>query len=221
LTSHSNSLHTTVYGLALHTCSPELGLALSNFSGDARCQVWDLGRDLSTHLHSYLATFLQPQTWADLTFLAVAQGPGGFTGTRIGVVTARTLAQQLNLPLYGVSSLAAIAWSYYLKQASSISTPLTIAVEMPAQRSEIYTGIYQISPASEQLTVLQPDTVQTSDTWQATLETWPQAYQLVQATGGLGASVSGVLAIAHQQWQQGKRSVWSEVLPFYGQSPVS
>lgn len=207
--------------MALHTCSPDLGLALSNFSGDSRCQVWDLGRDLSTHLHTYLAAFLQPQTWADLAFLAVAQGPGGFTGTRIGVVTARTLAQQLNLPLYGVSSLAAIAWSYYLKQTSSISAPLAIAVEMPAQRGEIYTGIYQISPISEQLTVLQPDTVQTPDNWQTTLQTWPQEYQLVQATGGLGASVSGVLAIAQQQWQHGRRSAWAEVLPFYGQSPVS
>lgn len=221
MTSHSDSLHTPVYGLALHTCSPELGLALSNFSGDSRCQVWDLGRDLSTHLHAYLATFLQPQTWADLAFLAVAQGPGGFTGTRIGVVTARTLAQQLNLPLFGVSSLAAIAWSYYLKQTSSTSSPLTIAVEMPAQRGEIYTGIYQISPVSEQLTVLQPDTVQTPEAWQTTLQTWPQEYQLVQATGGLGASVSGVLAIAQRQWQQGQRSAWAEVLPFYGQSPVS
>src|SRR4028118_1155769 len=104
------SLDPSQYSLALHTTSSQLGLAISNFAGDTRFSSWDLGRDLSTHLHQYLAEFLTPQTWSDLAFIAVAKGPGGFTGTRIGVVTARTLAQQLDIPLFGVSTLAAVAW---------------------------------------------------------------------------------------------------------------
>ncbi|NJS13165.1 MAG: tRNA (adenosine(37)-N6)-threonylcarbamoyltransferase complex dimerization subunit type 1 TsaB [Microcoleus sp. CSU_2_2] len=99
------------YGLALHTASPELGLAISNFAGDSRCQTWNLGRDLATDLHQHLVEFLQPQTWADLAFIAVAKGPGGFTGTRMGVVTARTLAQQLEIPVFAISTLAAVAWA--------------------------------------------------------------------------------------------------------------
>ena len=99
------------YGLALHTSSPELGLALSNFAGDSRHCTWDLGRSLSTHLHQHLADFIQPQTWADLAFIAVAKGPGGFTGTRMGMVTARTLAQQLDIPIFAISTLAAFAWA--------------------------------------------------------------------------------------------------------------
>ncbi|HAG84294.1 MAG TPA: tRNA (adenosine(37)-N6)-threonylcarbamoyltransferase complex dimerization subunit type 1 TsaB, partial [Cyanobacteria bacterium UBA12227] len=98
------------YGLALHTTSPQLGLAISNFVDDSRYSIWDLGRDLSTHLHQHLTEFLMPQTWADLAFIAVAKGPGSFTGTRIGIVTARTLAQQLDIPLFGISTLAAVAW---------------------------------------------------------------------------------------------------------------
>ena len=39
------------YGLAIHTTSPELGLAISNFGEDTRSKTWNLGRDLSTHLH--------------------------------------------------------------------------------------------------------------------------------------------------------------------------
>ena len=98
------------YALALHTTTPQLGLAITNFAQDNRQQILDLGRGLSDLLHKYLQEIIRPQTWQDLAFIAVAKGPGGFTGTRIGVVTARTLAQQLNIPLYGISTLAAIAY---------------------------------------------------------------------------------------------------------------
>ena len=107
------------YGLALNTASRELGLAISNFAGDSRCQTWNLDRDLATHLHQYLVEFIGPQTWADLAFIAVAKGPGGFTGTRMGMVTARTLAQQLDIPVFAISTLAAVACSSSKKSISN------------------------------------------------------------------------------------------------------
>ncbi len=111
------------YGLALHTASRELGLAISNFDGDSRCETWYLDRDLATHLHQYLIDFIQPQTWADLAFIAVAKGPGGFTGTRIGMVTARTLAQQLNIPIFAISTLAAFAWAQPAQSRAGTGAP--------------------------------------------------------------------------------------------------
>lgn len=199
------------YGIALHTSSPDLGLTISNFAGDSRQQVWPLGRDLSTHLHQALSDFLVPQDWSDLAFIAVALGPGGFTGTRIGVVTARTLAQQLQIPLLGVSSLAAIA-------SSQSETEGPIAVQMPAQRGELYAAIYQSSPAG--LTALVPDVVLTIEAWQQKLSDWNTPYRLVKAEADQGGQVSAVLKLAHQLWQQGDRPNWSEVLPFYGQHPI-
>jgi tRNA threonylcarbamoyl adenosine modification protein YeaZ len=205
------------YGLAIHTASPELGLALDNFVGDARSQVWELGRDLSTHLHVHLAAFLQPQTWSDLAFLAVAQGPGGFTGTRLGVVTARTLAQQLELPLFAVSTLATVAHAHAAQAKLAPSTNL--AVQMLAQRGEVFGAIYQL--ASDGLHTLLPDAVMSLERWQQTLAAWTSPYQLIQATGGLGTSVSSILALAQHNRQQGLNPHWSEALPFYGQHPVT
>lgn len=204
------------YGLSLHTTTPELGLSISNFAGETRSQVWNLGRELSSYIHQYLLEFVAPQTWADLAFIAVAKGPGGYTGTRIGVVIARTLGQQLNIPIFGVSTLAAVAWQEICKNQHKKA----IAVEMPAQRGQIFAAIYQLSPDGTELLTLLPDTVFTPEAWQETLAKWQDDYQLVEAKSGLAATVTSILELAYLEWQQGKRPNWSEALPYYGQHPV-
>lgn len=205
------------FSLAFHTTSPQLGLSISNFGDDTRSQVWDLGQELSTHLHLYLAEFLQPQTWQDLAFIAVAKGPGGFTGTRIGVVTARTIAQQLNIPLFSISTLAAVARSERVKYADRGA----IAVSMNARRGQVFVGIYQASEDDSHLKVLLPDSTMTQDTWQQTLDNLKTNYHLVDAPLNLGNTVNSILELAYLDWQQGKRPQWLEALPFYGQHPVN
>ncbi|MFN6463368.1 MAG: tRNA (adenosine(37)-N6)-threonylcarbamoyltransferase complex dimerization subunit type 1 TsaB [Nostoc sp. DedVER02] len=207
---------TRKYALSLHTTTPELGLAISNFAGDNRSQVWNLGRDLSSLIHQYLIDFIKPQTWADLSFIAVAKGPGGFTGTRIGVVTARTLGQQLDIPIFAISTLAAVAWA----EVSKSQNPKTIAVEMPAQRGQIFAAIYQFEPETSKLKVCLPDSVFTPEAWQETLANWNTNYQLVQAQSGLAMTVTSILELANIDWQEGKFPNWSEALPYYGQHPV-
>ncbi|MBE9040108.1 tRNA (adenosine(37)-N6)-threonylcarbamoyltransferase complex dimerization subunit type 1 TsaB [Oscillatoriales cyanobacterium LEGE 11467] len=211
--------HGAQYGLALHTTTPELGLAIDNFAGESRAATWNLGRSLSTHLHSYLAEFLQPQTWQDIAFIAVAKGPGSFTGTRIGVVTARTLAQTLNVPLFAISSLAALARTSR-QNDRSIPDRVDLAVQMPAAREQLFTAIYQVFPEKDPVTALRSDTVQTDRAWQQVLKTWNRDYYQIRATPELGSTVTSVLTLAYGEWLQGKRSHWSEALPFYGQQPV-
>lgn len=224
MTTELQHLPTTKYALALHTTTPELGLAVSNFADETRSQVWNLGRDLSSHIHQYLIDFIKPRTWADLAFIAVAKGPGGFTGTRIGVVTARTLGQQLNIPVFAVSTLAAVAWTEYISHISPDKKQhwenQIFAVEMAAQRGQIFGAIYQPAPDNSGLIALLPDTVFTPEAWQETLANWHTSYQLIKATSGLAATVSSMLELAYFDWQQGKRPHWSEALPYYGQHPV-
>jgi tRNA threonylcarbamoyl adenosine modification protein YeaZ len=209
---------TNPYGLALHTTSSQLGLAVSNFEGDTRFSTWDLGRDLSSHLHQYLTEFIAPQTWSDLSFIAVAKGPGSFTSTRIGIVTARTLAQQLDIPLFAISTLAAVAWSYLFDQ-ETVPENKVIALQMPAQRGQLFTAIYQVLPVAH-LSQLLPDAVMTPETWQQTLEALKMPCQLIDVPVTLGASVTSLLELAQLDWQLEKRPHWSEALPFYGQHPV-
>ncbi|MBD2342558.1 tRNA (adenosine(37)-N6)-threonylcarbamoyltransferase complex dimerization subunit type 1 TsaB [Anabaena subtropica] len=204
------------YGLSLHTTTPELGLAIGNFAGETRSQVWNLGRDLSSYIHQYLLEFIAPQTWQDLDFIAVAKGPGGYTGTRIGVVIARTLGQQLDIPVFGISTLAAVAWL----EVSKSQQKQAIAVEMPAQRGQIFGAIYQLSPNTNELITLLSDTVFTPEAWQQTLANLQTDYQLVAAKSELAATVTSILELAYLEWQQGKRPNWSEALPYYGQHPV-
>ncbi len=203
------------YGLALHTTTPELGISISNFAQNNRQQVWHLGRDLSSVLHQYLQEIIQPQTWQDLAFIAVAKGPGGFTGTRIGVVTARTLAQQLNLPLYGISTLEAIAYN----QAVNHNINQLLAVEMVARREQLFVGIYQLSSNGIWQCYL-PDAVMTNETWQEKLNSLKSSYSLIQAPEKIAYTVGDILKLAYLQWQQKPESNWSEVIPFYGQKPV-
>ena len=200
------------YGLALHTTTPELGLAISNFGEDTRFDVWNLERNVSSLMHQYLIDFIKPQTWADLTFIAVAAGPGGFTGTRIGVVTARTLGQQLNIPVFAISTLGAIAYS------QSNKNDTIIAVQMPAQRSQVFAAIYLVKP--QQLTTLLPDTVFTQEAWQEKLANWNTSYQLIEAKSSLAVTVTDVLQLAYLDFKLGLRPDWSEALPYYGQHPV-
>ncbi len=71
--------------------------------------------------------------------IAVGIGPGLFTGLRVGVETAKTLAQVLTLPIVGITSLDALAYSVRY-------TPRRIAAVIDARRNEIFWSLYQPLP---------------------------------------------------------------------------
>lgn len=70
----------------------------------------------------------------DIDLIAVGVGPGSFTGIRIAVTVAKTLAQVLNIPVVSVSSLRALTYRTF--------DGVVIAVE-DARRERVYRGIYK------------------------------------------------------------------------------
>jgi tRNA threonylcarbamoyl adenosine modification protein YeaZ len=209
----------TKYGLALHTSSPALGLALGSSEDDYRDRSWDLGRDTSNYLHPYLADFIKPQTWQELAWLAVANGPGGFTGTRLGLVTVRTLAQQLEVPIFTISSLAAVVWT--LPPACGELSSGKIAISMPAQREEVFAAVYQIDRDRESLSAIVSDTVLSVVEWETELAQFAPCYHhQIDRAANLAETVAGVWKLAQIAYNYGERPDRSLALPFYGQHPV-
>ena len=70
--------------------------------------------------------------------VAVARGPGSFTGIRIGVAAAKGLAWGAEKPLCGVSTLEAIAWNGYCAPEGAV-----LCAAMDARRSQVYNALFR------------------------------------------------------------------------------
>ncbi len=80
--------------------------------------------------------------------IAAGQGPGSYTGVRIAVTVAKTMAWALGLPLVGVSSLEALARGAGRRFAGERGSRQWIVPVMDARRGQAYTGLYADEPGS-------------------------------------------------------------------------
>ena len=73
---------------------------------------------------------------SELDYIAVSEGPGSFTGLRIGVAIAKGLGLALEKPVIGVPSVEALAYNFYGRE--DIIVPM-----MDARKGRVYGGVFQ------------------------------------------------------------------------------
>ncbi len=78
------------------------------------------------------------KTMADVTAVAVAEGPGSFTGVRIGVAAAKGLSWGGELPCYGVSTLESMALTLGAWQGC-------VCPVMDARRNQVYNALFYVN----------------------------------------------------------------------------
>jgi tRNA threonylcarbamoyladenosine biosynthesis protein TsaB len=200
--------------LALHSSSEVLGVGLQRL-GEAqpqRLEAFPLGRALSQQLFACVEAVLPAAAWPSLARLAVATGPGGFTGTRLTVGMARTLAQQLALPLDGVSSFQLAARRLWRRHEAPATGPRWLVQELP--RRGLVAGLYEPDPAvpGGMAERCAPRLYPGSEP----LESWPRFC----AAALQPDDVAELLAVAGARAAAGLPAPWAPVLPLYPTSPV-
>ena len=179
--------------LALETATDNCSVAVGNAD-----DIWVVER-VAPRRHAELLlamvdTALGRAGWHrnDLDVVAFGHGPGSFTGLRVAISTAQGIALGLNLPVVGVSTLAAMA------QAASADH---IAVALDARLNQVYFGAYARDPEGlvTALTtdcVVDPETVglPEGDRWMAVGPGW-DAYPDA-LTKRLGSQLAGTRTAA-------------------------
>lgn len=202
--------------LALHSSSDVLGVGVHWLGGSGPVEAsralraFPLGRGLSNQLLSCMEQLLPADQWPQLIRLAVATGPGGFTGTRLTVVLARTLAQQLALPLDGVGSLVLMA------QRLALACPTWLVQPLP--RRGLVAGLYGPDPGRPG--VMREWAAPRLHADEAALQALrPAPCQAVAED--VAADVLGLLERASAAQLQREPAPWQPVLPIYPTSPVA
>lgn len=125
--------------LAVNTSTAQFSLALIRVSGDllAEYLVSPGEKNFKTFMPAVHSIFdLCARDIKDLKAVAVARGPGSFTGLRVGLSMAKGMAQGLDIPIIGISSLEAMA-----NQLPFMNHPLCAL--MSSRRGEVIFAMFQ------------------------------------------------------------------------------
>lgn len=144
--------------LAIDTSSQILGVALMKNNQIAAELTTYLKKDHSSRLMPAINQLMQQIDMKpeDLHKIAVAYGPGSYTGTRIGVTTAKTLAWALDIPVVPISSLKILGYN-------AVPYDGYISPFLDARRGAVFTGLYRFSKGK--LNVIQPDRYLLMEEW--------------------------------------------------------
>lgn len=131
--------------LTIETTGASASVALSDQEGNLTLEISSDRMNHLQNLMTMIQSVLEKSSLqiGDVTAIAVSEGPGSFTGIRIGVSAARALAQALSLPVIPVPTLQ----SFVYQEPSGenfIVSPL-----FDARRSQVYAGAYRLANPDE------------------------------------------------------------------------
>jgi tRNA threonylcarbamoyladenosine biosynthesis protein TsaB len=131
--------------LSLETSSPICAVALHHISdgrllGQAELR---LEKSHSTHLTVLIEQLVANTGYAlaHLAAVAVSDGPGSYTGLRIGAAAAKGLCFALDIPLLAVGTLPALA--HQVAARTPHAATYVYAPMLDARRQEVYTALYR------------------------------------------------------------------------------
>lgn len=127
------------YILNIETATKNCSVTIANEGKTIVCiEVAEEGYSHAEKLHLFFEEALQKAgiTFRDLKAVAVSQGPGSYTGLRIGVSAAKGLCYSLNIPLIAVDTLEALARKITIE--NGIIVPM-----IDARRMEVFTAFFE------------------------------------------------------------------------------
>ncbi|MRH44878.1 tRNA (adenosine(37)-N6)-threonylcarbamoyltransferase complex dimerization subunit type 1 TsaB [Aquibacillus halophilus] len=130
--------------LSIDTSNQTMGIAIVKDGQLAGEYITNVKKNHSVRLMPAIDQLMRDTETSpeDLKKIVVAKGPGSFTGIRIGLSTAKTMAWALKIPVVAVSSLEAVAY-----QGSFFDQ--LICPFFDARRGLVYTGVYRWNASGE------------------------------------------------------------------------
>ena len=131
--------------LGIETSTPQASVAIGSEQGVIASAMVSRGKSYNEFLLPAVCFCLQEAGigFRNLGGVAVSLGPGLYTGMRVGVATAKALAQALSVPIVGLASLDLLAYDVRY-------SPKTICAVLDARRHEVFHAFYRSSPGGIQ-----------------------------------------------------------------------
>ena len=129
------------YILNIETATKNCSVALAKDGKTIICkEIAEEGYSHAERLHVFIEEIIQEAgiSFKDLVAIAVTQGPGSYTGLRIGVSAAKGLCYALDIPLIAIDTLQVLAMQ------TNISSGLIVPM-IDARRMEVYSTIFSSS----------------------------------------------------------------------------
>lgn len=129
------------YILNIETATKNCSVSIAANGKTLVCkEISELGYSHAEKLHLFIQDVIQEAaiSFSQLSAIAVSQGPGSYTGLRIGVSAAKGLSYALQIPLIAVDTLLALA--YQVSENDGLVVPM-----IDARRMEVYSAIFDFN----------------------------------------------------------------------------